>query len=197
MDYDKLYMQLGFIQGDGCLGRLNSPEHLGLEINIGYKDLEIFDLFDIEKIDNKRAYYETGYNDICRQLGFSSEKLPNRPLPTTYHEWTYEQRISFIRGLYSANGSFIKVGRIAFKTTCKELANQLMNILKAFGFHPYTTTNKPKLVEFTNGEYTCKESYDINLGRQLEVLAFYKDIGFIHGYKMNNIKEFLINKKLQ
>lgn len=195
---EKLYIQLGFIQGDGCLGRLDSDEHLGLEINIGHKDLEIFDLFDIKKVSGKRSYYEKGFNEICSSLGFSSKPLPERPLPSTISKWRKDEKIYFLKGLYSANGSFIKVGRIAFKTTCEELSEQLKLMLESFGFNPYVTTNKPKNVEFSNGTYKCKESYDVNLGRQDEILRFYNEIGFLQKYKMDNIREYLISKnKLQ
>jgi len=193
---DNLYFCLGFIQGDGGLGRLKSDTHKGMEVNIGYKDDDVLPYFEINKIPDTRAYYINGFNDICRDLDFSSESLPNRALPETYAFWKVEDQIDFLKGLYSANGSFIKVGRVAFKTTCKELSRQLKGVLEHFGFNPYITTNKNKDVKFSNGTYTCKESYDINLGRQSEILKFYHEIGFAQSYKMENIEFFLIKKKL-
>jgi len=75
----------------------------------------------------------------------------------------------FLKGLYSANGSVIKTSRIAFKTTCKELVEELLDELKSFGLSPYITTNKIKDVLFANGNYTCKESYDLNIGRYEDI----------------------------
>ena len=50
-----------------------------------------------------------------------------------------------MRGLYSANGSVIKEHRVAFKTTCKALANDLLYVLnRDFGIDGYITTNKAK-----------------------------------------------------
>lgn len=194
--FDRLYVQLGFIQGDGCTGRLKSDTHRGMEVNIGYKDDDVLQLFGLKKVANERKYYVNGFNEICDSLGFSPEQLPNRPLPTKFDSWHDEYKISFLHGLYSANGCFIKSGRIAFKTTCKELSFQLKQTLEYFGFNPYITTNKSKRVEFENGVYTCKESYDVNLGRQSEILRFYNEIGFIQKYKMKNIKSYLESKFL-
>lgn len=189
------YVKYGYLQGDGSLGRLNSDEHLGLEIHIGFNDLDIFELFNIEKQEGKRAYYTVGYNDTLKSLGFSSNQLPERTLPNSFNKWEESQKILFLKGLYSANGSVIKVknnkARITLKTTCKKLADQVKLVLESFGFHPYITTNKSKAVEFKNGTYQCKESYDLNIGRKEECLRFYNEIGFVHKYKMEKIKECL------
>lgn len=194
-DFNKKFEFYGFIQGDGSLGRLDSSEHKGLEIHIGKKDLDVCDYFDLPYPKDRIIYYnENGILDSLRELEFSSEQLPNREFPKTFDSWSKKEKASFIRGLYSANGSFIMAGRISFKTTCKKLSEQLSYYLESVGFHPYITTNKSKDVKFSNGIYTCKESYDINLARISEVCRFYKEIGFIHGYKMNNIEEYLIKK---
>ena len=51
----------------------------------------------------------------------------------------------FLRGLYSANGSVIKGHRVAFKTTCKALADTLLFVLERdFKIQGYITTNKAK-----------------------------------------------------
>lgn len=194
-DFNKEFEFYGFIQGDGSLGRLSSSEHKGLEIHIGKKDLDICDYFNLPYPKDRSVYYNE--NDILnnlRKLEFSSEQLPNREFPKTFNGWSETEKVSFIRGLYSANGSFIKAGRISFKTTCKKLSEELSSYLFEIGFHPYITTNKPKSVKFSNGTYLCKESYDINIARKSEVYKFYKEIGFIHKYKMTNIEEYLKKK---
>src|SRR5699024_1069686 len=157
------FVRLGFLQGDGCLGRLKSNEHLGLEINIGHKDDDIFDLFDIRKEEGKHSYYTRGYNDRLMELGFSSNDLPYRGLPDTIDTWSNEEVLSFLRGLYSANGSVIKGHRVALKSTCKDLVIQVKNLLDGFDINPYITTNKSKKIKFNNGEYKCRESYDLNI----------------------------------
>ncbi len=191
--FDEDFVKYGFIQGDGCLGRLASEEHLGLEVNIGKNDGDIADLFGIYLKENERKVYLNGFNQDLIALGFSSEPLPTREFPTTYNLWTQHQQISFLRGCYSANGSVLKRdGRITYKTTCKEFAEQLKLTLDNMGFRSYITTNKKHNVTFKNGTYECKESYDINIKQYQSRLKFYNEIGFVQQYKMNKLKDNLI-----
>lgn len=188
---NKLFELFGFIQGDGDLGRLKSTAHMGLEVNIGKNDKDISDYFEL-KVDKRKCYLQ-GYNDILKELGFSGETLPNRIMPTTFKNWSYEDKISFLRGMYSANGSVLSCGRITYKTTCKELSKQLKNILNEIGISSYITTNKKHNVEFSNGIYECKESYDVNIQRWDSKVKFYNIIGFIHRYKMEKLKQNILN----
>jgi hypothetical protein len=197
MSFNKKYELFGFIQGDGDLGRLKSQYHKGIEINIGANDGDIYTYFELSGLKNRTVYYnENNILNELRSLRFDSRNLPNREFPKTFDNWSDDNKTSFIRGLYSANGSFIKVGRISFKSTSIELINKLKDELMLLGFNPYVTTNKAKLNKFHNGEYLCRESYDLNIGRQLEVLRFYNEIGFIQNYKMKNIHEYLKSKLL-
>jgi len=191
------YEQYGFLQGDGCLGRLKSKDHQGLEVNLGKKDLEIFKLFNVEKVENKRAYYINGFNGDLNKHGFSSESLPDRVFPSSFYDslvFTGE-KASFLRGMYSANGCVIKHHRVAYKTTCRSLADSLVEALKAdFDIDSYVTTNKTKKVMFANGEYQCRESYDINITRALSVRLFHKYIGFLQVYKNTDLKSLVLEK---
>ena len=192
---DKEYALYGFIQGDGDLGRLKSPSHKGIEINIGKKDKDVAEMFGLSVSGRVCYYSEDNIKEKLISLGFDSNTLPQRGFPSTFKNWSDTQKIGFLNGLYSANGSFIKVGRVSFKTTSIKLRDELMDILKYFNLNPYFTTNKSKLVKFSNGEYICKESYDVNLGRKTEIKWFYDNIGFIQKYKMNKINEFLTETK--
>lgn len=190
-----LFTKLGFIQGDGGLGRLQSTAHKGLEINIGAKDKDIANLFNLEYNSNKRAYYTNEYNTILNELEFDSNKLPKRILPKTFNNWTIKQKSDFLKGLWSANGSIIKNTRIALKSTCGELINQLKIVLyNEFGINSYITTNKVKKIKFSNGEYECKESYDLNISTFESILLFAKNIGFIHNYKNIELEKTILNK---
>lgn len=193
-NFDNYWLQLGFIQGDGQLTRLNSDAHRGLEINIGIKDDDIRELFQLPK-DGRRNYYVNGYNLDLIKYGFHAEKLPNRELPTNIPKDKYN---SFLRGLYSANGCIIhsgNYGRIGFKSTCKKLVEQLKQLLfDLYQINSYITTNKSKIVKFENGEYECKESYDLNIGQIQSIVKFYENIGFIHQYKQKNLEKIIINR---
>ena len=182
----------GFILGDGTLTKDSSK--LGETINIGAKDEEIVELLDV--LDYKYSVSSTSYyvSDLVNEIdnfGFNRVVSCNRTLPTEYFNLNKNDKAAFLSGMYSANGSFIKsVGRIAYKTTSLSLANELVETLeKDFGIYSYITTNQSKLVEFSNGTYKCKESYDINISRYESKLEFFNNINFIHKYK----KEALVN----
>lgn len=189
------FTKLGFLQGDANLTRLDSDSHLGLEINIGEDDLDIAELFNIDYKEGKKSYYTRGYNEICKDLQFQAKVLPERALPQTYVNWSTEQKSSFLRGIYSANGCIITKSRVSFKGTCLELIEGIKDSLENdFDISSYVTTNKPKKVKFSNGTYTCKESYDLNIGRFQDVVKFAENIGFIHQYKLDSLEETIKEK---
>jgi ribonucleotide reductase class II len=185
------FTRLGFIQGDGSLTRLNSKDHKGLEIHIGYNDKDVATLFNVDFNPDLKSYYINGYNDILRDLGFDAKVLPERELPSTFNHWNDKQKLSFLRGLYSANGSVIKGHRIAFKGTCHKLIDGIKAALESFGIRSYITTNKSKAVMFENGEYICKESYDLNISSFTDTKKFAELIGFIHTYKQKDLLDLI------
>lgn len=187
-EFDELYTKLGFIQGDGVLSRLESLTHKGLEVCFNPKDFEVANMFDIECTT---SVYINGYNDILKELKFSSSSLPERTLPKTFYEWTDLEKKSFLRGLFSANGSVLRAGRVTLKSTCKSLIEELVNILTNFGVSVYYTTNKESFTEFKNGVYKCKESYDLNFASYESLVWFYNNIGFVQSYKNNILLEIL------
>ncbi len=188
------FTKLGFIQGDGSLTRLNSSAHKGLEVHIGRNDKDIASLFNIEYDEDIRSYYINGYNDILRDLQFDASTLVTREFPKTFDNWSDSQKLSFVRGMYSANGSIIKHNRIAYKSVSKNLINKLSSYLKSIGITNYITTNKPKDVNFSNGIYECKESYDLNISSFRSCVKFAELIGFVHNYKSESLLN-LINEK--
>jgi LAGLIDADG-like domain len=188
------FVKYGFIQGDGGLGRLLSETHKGLEVNFGEKDDDVLDLFEIVKINDKRTYYLNDYNEILKSLQFDSNSLPLRDFPKTYLFWETNDKLMFLKGMYSANGCIIKNQRISYKTTCKKLAQELQDTLSFFNISAYITTNKEKDVLFKNGNYTCKQSYDINISKYDSVLLFASKIGFVHLYKQESLKDLILSK---
>lgn len=196
--FDERFIKYGFIQGDGQLKRLDSESHEGIEVNIGEKDTDIYDLFSNESYTEKshRAIYLQGFKDDLIKLGFSRNNLPDREFPTTYCNWTKLQKASFLHGCYSANGSVIKNGRISYKTTCKKFAEQLCNtLLNDFNIQGvYITTNKSNKVQFSNGEYECRESYDVNIGQYKEITKFISEINFYQQYKREQLAQMMKNR---
>jgi len=201
LKYKKLndeYILYGFIQGDGNLTRLNSNAHKGLEINIGSKDQDIIELLqDREYTRNKRKYtfYLQNENEKLINLGFSSLVLPERIFPSTYHKWNNVNKASFLRGCFSANGTINNHGRICYKSTSKEFIYQLKETLeKEFNISSYITTNKVKDVKFSNGTYTIKESYDLNISKYSEKIKFYNEINFYQKHKIELLTKIMYEK---
>lgn len=91
-----------------------------------------------------------------------------------------------LRGLYSANGSVVST-RVTLKTTSKQLCEDVQIALSSLGIASYYTTNKPTDVQFINGTYTCRKSYDINISTDRDL--FRKLIGFVHPYKSAHLDD--------
>lgn len=188
-----LYRVLGFIQGDGVLSQLAANS---VVVCIGKKDGDILDLLDEAEIEYK---YHSRHSNIYNlnkylySLDFDLNTLITRTLPKTYSSWTKENKSAFLNGLYSANGTVIKGGRVAFKTVCKELADQLVYTLKEdFNISAYITTNKPTSVKFDNGTYLCKMSYDVNIQQYDSRCLFFNNIGFSIKYKTERLANYLL-----
>ena len=191
------YIKYGFLQGDGQLSRLNSEAHRGLEVNIGEKDSEIISLFNLTADDfqsNGRKAYISGYNEKLIELGFDAKILPERVFPSKYLDFSVIEKLSFLRGCFSANGSVIKGHRVSYKTTCETLANQLADALMTFGINSYLTCTQAKDVKFSNGIYTCRKSFDVNITTYKSVKLFAELIGFEQEYKRQNLKELIVRK---
>lgn len=201
--YDTEYIKLGFLQGDGQLNRLNSLEHDGLDVNIGANDGDILDLFSDDEYKvwkDGRHIYLYNYSEKLRNLGFSPKTMETRVFPKSYNDWTKHQKASFLQGCYSANGTVLrseKKGscRVGYKTICKEFAEQLCEtLINDFDICAYITTNKPRKVTFNNGEYLCKESYDINIGKYQDIVKFYSEINFYQLYKKIRLSNIVFSK---
>lgn len=175
------YISLGFIQGDG---RTNpAPRQITVTAIFGKKDEDIKNIFS------------TITYDELQNLTFSKSKLPKRDLPDTFENWKFNEQLDFLTGLYTANGSVLKnAKRVTLKTSNYNLAIRIKNILKQFEIDSYITTNKQKAVNFPNGEYICKESYDLNIASFDSIKKFAKKINFVQQYKRDILKEIIIQK---
>jgi ribonucleotide reductase class II len=197
---NKIFVCLGFVQGDGQLSDLKGDKkgQLGVAVNIGKKDQEILEFFQETeglkcKKHGERRIYVNGLNELIDKYDFSLYTLPFRALPSTYKGWDLDIKASFLSGLYSANGSVLKNGRVTLKTTCREMGEQIVDSLKAdFGIEAYITVNRPTTVSFPNGIYQCRESYDVNIQQYKGRLSFFNQINFIHSYKIDKFAKTLL-----
>ena len=202
-EHEPEFVCLGFIQGDGVLSDVANETKKGVSVYFGEKDDDIRSLFldhtGNEALNRKdTAIYLQDFTDQIVNLGFKAVKTYERELPSSYGSWTQEQKAAFLCGLYTANGSVIspgKIGRVALKAASAKLVNQVKDSLfDDFNIDSYITTNKPSAVKFSNGVYTCKQSYDLNIQRFADRCAFFNQINFAIGYKTDSLASNLIEK---
>ena len=187
---DKELLCLGFAFGDSnyheCSGRYKY-------LYIGEKDEEIESLFkEIGETLEEEGRYDKriiscAFSDKCEQLGFPKVILPYRYLSDRILCLPPTQTKLFLKGLFSANGCVLeKYSRVVLKTSCKTLVEQLQILLMSLGVKSYFTRNIAHNVEFSNGEYLCKESYDLNITSD-DVATFRDTIGFLQSYKTEKV----------
>lgn len=95
---------------------------------------------------------------------------------------------AFLRGLYSANGS-VCGNRVTLKATSFDVIKNTQRMLASLGIGSYYTTNKSTVVRFKNGNYQCKQSYDLNIAHDRHL--FQKYIGFIQSYKNAKLQHII------
>ncbi len=173
----------GFIFGDGAIGRVNSEKHKGLEVYIGYNDDDVQPYFGVPK---NRKVYSVEAKDIAIEYKLPAVETFNRYLPDI------DISCDFMMGVYSANGGVITSGkRVSLKTASRELALGVKEWLIKNGMTPYITVTKPTKVRFSNGEYTCKQAYAVNISGIDNLTKFAEKISFIHKYKQEALRQII------
>lgn len=172
----------GLVIGDGSVHKASNDL---VVLHIGKDDADYFTSEVKDHILNHRhGIHETAYSV---NTTISSDELPKtyeRKVPERFIKDT-NKLVGFLRGIFSANGS-VCGNRITLKTTSKNILEDVQLMLNSIGIKSYYTTNKASNVKFKNGEYICKESYDLNITSDRDI--FVKTIGFIQGYKNDKIK---------
>jgi len=99
---------------------------------------------------------------------------------------------SFLRGLYSANGSVVD-GRATLCASSRKIVDDVQIMLSSIGIKSYVTVNGPFESKFSNGTYLCKRTYTLNITKDAPV--FFKLIGYIQKYKNIKLEGYINNKK--
>lgn len=116
-------------------------------------------------------------------------KTYDRTVPEKYTE-NLVSTCSFLRGLYSANGSIV-ANRVTLKAASFNVIEKVQELLAALGIRSYYTVNKAHETEFENGTYICKENYDLNIGTLGSRHIFKELIGFVHPDKQAKLNDTL------
>lgn len=173
----------GLVLGDGGIHKASNNLVI---LYIGEDDSDYFDSGISKYIIKHRPGISNDAYEI--KTGIKSEELVhtyNRKVPVRYLYGNRDVVCSFLRGLYSANGSACD-NRITLKSSSIEIIESAQMMLSSLGIRSYYTTNKPSSVQFANGNYLCKQSYDLNITTDRN--KFVNLIGFIQQYKNDKIK---------
>ena len=176
----------GLVLGDGGNRSANCGANNYRVLYIGAKDQDYFTDPDISSLIELPAYDEPYAYKVLTTLDIS--ELGHRAIrcvPTRFLQGTQSKVIGFLRGLYSANGS-VCGPRVTLKATSFQVIEGVQQMLSSLGIRSYYTTNASNNVEFSNGTYTCKESYDLNI--TLDRCRFQELVGFIQKYKQDRLK---------
>lgn len=171
----------GLVQGDGSKQKNGGT---CAYLNVGTNDLNYYDVIlkyvDKKLNEDKDRQELWKLNVDFKDLHIDYKPLPERTISDFWLQSDTRTTCMFLRGLFSANGSKICDQRASLKTTSKLLSEQVQLMLSSVGIKSYITTNKKKEVEFSNGTYMCKESYDVNI---TQTDLFMHKIGFLQEYK--------------
>lgn len=179
----------GLVIGDGSVHKASNNL---VFLCIGENDKDYFNsnIKDLI-IEHRPGLKNTAYT-VKTTIDYQELPLTfNRSIPNRFLYGDFNKVRSFLRGLYSANGSVVDK-RITLKTSSPKIRDQVQLMLSSIGINSYFTINKKKNVEFENGIYEVKESYDINIST--DRLKFYNLIGFIQEYKNDKLKEIIKTK---
>ena len=176
----------GLVIGDGTVHKASGNLVL-LCIGENDKDYftsEISSLIVRSRLETQDYGYEVITNIKHTELPYTYLRC----IPNKYKFGNKEKVIGFLRGLYSANGS-VTGEKVTLKATSFRMIEDVQLMLSSIGIHSYYTTNKSKSIRFSNGEYVCKESYDLNITR--DKIKFIENIGFIQKYKMEKLENII------
>ena len=187
----------GLVIGDGSRHLKSHNKEL---LIIGKNDQDYFSSEIKDLIICKHpSGYNNGYYTVNTNINYYElDELPYRRIPDRYKYANFNTICSFLRGLYSANGSVINpIGtsiRVKLKSASKDMVDDVQIMLSAVGIRSYISVNKSRPVEWHNGTYISKESYDINITTDSDI--FYNSIGFIQNYKNDELHRLLENRTI-
>lgn len=176
----------GLVVGDGMVHKASNNLVL---LCIAAKDQDYFNSEISEYIANQYC----GPFSYKIKTTITSTELPKtflREIPKRFVFGDKSKVVGFLRGLFSANGGIVG-SRIALKTSSFKVIEDAQTMLSSLGIRSYYTTNKEADVKFSNGVYTKKQSYDLNIST--DRTKFRDLIGFIQEYK-NEKLDFIISK---
>ena len=169
----------GLMIGDGSLRTKTKPY-----LNIGKKDGDYFKQecgISHLIVEKQPSTHDLGWKVKSSIQIDELPYLPIRPIPNRFVTATKPEICSFLKGLFSANGS-ISGNRVALRSTCFELILKAQIMLGSIGIASSYSPKEERAVEWENGTYISKKAYDLTIVNDRDL--FTKYIGFVQQYKM-------------
>ena len=176
----------GFLFGDGYNtgGKLGMGVKLNIEKEVEVADLLLRNGFNIE---NCGEIYINKKNIGFINIDFIEKRVFERDLPDKILHGDSNIVASFLRGLFEANGSISRINQISLKGTCLSMIKKVQLLLASFGIPSWITTNPSKDIKWSNGTYTSKESYNLQIAPR-NAKIFKEKIGFYSKQKHDKIE---------
>lgn len=174
----------GLVIGDGSVHKASNDLVI---LYIGDDDKDYFNDAVRDNIKDHRPGIDSKAYEIITTV--KADELPKtyeRRVPKRFLYGSTCKMIGFLRGLYSANGSICDK-RVTLKSASLGLIEDVQMMLSALGIRSYYTINKPSEIEWDNGTYVSKQSYDLNITS--DRFSFAKNIGFIQSDKTKRLSK--------
>ena len=176
----------GLVLGDGMVHKASNDL---VTLLIGEKDGEL--LKAEGEVRTLIGAHRPGIKEEAYEVNttLSPDEVPltyERKIPARFLFGSWNKKLSFLRGLYSANGSVV-ANRVTLKATSMDIIDGVQMMLSSAGISSYYTINKAHETEFRNGTYQCRQSYDLNISTDRR--KFRDLIGFIQPDKQARLIE--------
>ena len=173
----------GMVLGDGMFEKKANA----VVLIVGKDDQDYF-TSEVKDLIGPPIYPSEPTHRCVESMFTEMPKTYERKIPDVYRYASRAAVCGFLRGLYTANGSIIKArngGRVTLKAASFDVISVVQEMLSSIGIRSYYTTNKANEVEFSNGLYECKQSYDLNITS--DRFLFRDMIGFIQTDKTERL----------
>ena len=174
----------GMVLGDGTV-KPRSTKHPFLIL--GEKDDYVHQSEVAHLLIDVLPGYGKGFWKIRTTL--THHELPKtyeREIPDRFLYGSPSKVAGFLRGLYAANGS-VCGGRVTLKAASFDVIEGVQQMLSSLGIRSYYTVNRPHDVEFRNGTYTCRQSYDLNVST--DRFLWESLVGFVDPAKAQRLRD--------
>lgn len=186
-DFNPLDFLAGWFWNDGYFDKKKKHGYVFFTPDKDQEVLEYLSFnFNLKQVSNTQFEIEDDIlNLIIEKFGYEAVSLNKFKLPPSKN-LDIESLRGWLSGMFSSNCS-VQRGFIVLKLTSKSVIDFCINSLSLFGIEKsYIQTVKGKNIDFSNGSYVCRDSFEFGIGRY-NSFKFFNLIGLFQLYKINRI----------